>query len=69
MFRRKKVHHYFWEKLLDVIGIVLIWRGIWHALDSFDVYFFGRSHWISALIGVFFGFLLLYIPDKNLDEI
>jgi membrane associated rhomboid family serine protease len=69
MFGRKKIHHYFFEKFLVVLGVVLIWRGIWYALDLFDKYFFGQSHWVTALGGVMIGFLLLYLPDKNLEEI
>ncbi len=69
MFRRKKIHHYFAEKFLVVLGVVLIWRGIWYTLDFFDQFFFGASHWETAIIGVVIGFMMLYLPDKNLEEI
>lgn len=69
MFKRKKIHHYFADKFLVVLGVVLIWRGIWYLLDFLDIYFFEESHTLSAIIGVIVGFILLYWPDKNLDEI
>lgn len=69
IFKRKKIHHYFLEKLLMVLGIVLIWRGIWYMLDSLDIYLFGKSHWETALFGMIVGFILLYFPDKDLKEL
>ncbi|MEI8360744.1 MAG: hypothetical protein WCG01_01275 [bacterium] len=69
MFKKKKIHHYFIEKFLVVLGVVLIWRGIWYSLDYLDRFFFAESHLLTAVIGVIIGFLFLYLPDKNLDEI
>lgn len=68
-FKKKKFHHYFFEKLLMILGVVLIWRGIWYLLDYFDIYFFGKSHWETSLAGVVIGFFLLYFPDKDLEEL
>lgn len=69
MFHRKKIHHYFAEKFLVILGIVLIWRGIWYILDYFDLLFFGQNHWQTAIASILVGFFLLYMPDKNLEEI
>ncbi len=51
------------------IGIVLVWRGIWHMLDYIDeVLFNGFSFW-TGLIGLIVGILVLYIPDYDLKEL
>jgi hypothetical protein len=52
-----------------VIGLVLIWRGIWYVLDAIDVLVFGKSHAITSLIGVVAGLAILYFPDKDFKEI
>lgn len=52
-----------------VIGMVLIWRGIWLVLDAIDYWLFdGYSGW-TGFFGVIIGLLVLYIPDKDLKEI
>ncbi len=55
--------------LTIVIGLVLVWRGIWYVLDELDKLLFGGSHLLTALLGIVFGMLLLYLPDKDLKEI
>ena len=60
---------YFASNLSIVIGLVLIWRGVWYVLDGFDLFFFGGSHVFSAALGIVAGLLILYLPDKNLDEL
>lgn len=60
---------YFARNLATVIGIVLIWRGIWYVLDWFDVAMFGGSHMWTALLGVAIGVIILLIPDGDLKEI
>lgn len=52
-----------------VIGIVLVWRGIWYALDKLDEYLFGGSHAWTAITGIIIGLIILYLPNKNLKEI
>jgi hypothetical protein len=61
--------HYFAKNLLVVVGIVLIWRGVWYVLDAVDAWLFGGNHIITAVGGIFLGLLLLFIPDKDLKEI
>lgn len=51
------------------LAFVLIWRGIWYFLDELDHLLFGGTHWISAFIGLIVGFLILYLPDRDLKEI
>lgn len=52
-----------------VLGVVLVWRGIWYALEWLDKTFLGGTHWISVVGGVVLGFLVLYIPDRDLSEL
>ena len=60
---------YFTKNFSIVIGLVLIWRGIWYVLDALDILFFGGSHAWTAVGGVILGLIILYIPDKDLKEI
>ena len=52
-----------------VIGLVLIWRGIWYVLDGLDSMLFAGNHIWTALSGIILGLIILYIPDKDLKEI
>lgn len=52
-----------------VLGLVLIWRGLWYVLDGIDKWLFGGSHFWSALIGIALGLWILWLPDKDLKEI
>lgn len=60
---------YFYKNITIVVGLVLIWRGVWYVLDYIDKVFLGESHVISAIVGIILGLLLLYLPDKDLKEI
>jgi uncharacterized membrane protein HdeD (DUF308 family) len=59
----------FLRTMAIVIGIVLVWRGIWYLLDKLDERLFGGSHAWTAVIGVVLGLVILYLPNKNLKEI
>jgi hypothetical protein len=61
--------NYFIKNLGIITGIVLVWRGIWYVLDAIDVFVFAGSHLYTAIGGIIAGFLILYIPDKDLKEI
>jgi len=50
-------------------AIIMIWRGIWYDLDIIDIWFFGSGHFWTAMAGIIIGILILYIPDRNLDEL
>ncbi len=69
--RRRRVHiiRYFAGNFGIVLGMVLIWRGIWYILDYIDKLTLNGQHIVTAIFGVIAGFALLYLPDKNLDEI
>ena len=60
---------YFSRNIITVIGLVLIWRGIWYLLDFVDLQIFQGQHVFSALGGIILGLLILYLPDKDLKEI
>jgi len=60
---------YFAKNLSVVIGLVLIWRGIWYVLDALDAWFFAGSHGWTAVGGIILGLIILYLPDKDLKEI
>lgn len=60
---------YFAKNLATIVGIVLVWRGVWYVLDEVDLLLFGGSPLYTALIGIVVGFLVLYIPDRDLKEI
>jgi len=60
---------YFAGNIAAVIGIVLIWRGIWYVLDYLDGLLFRGNHLPLAIGGIIVGLLILYLPDRDLKEI
>lgn len=60
---------YLARNLSIVIGLVLIWRGIWYVLDAIDYWLFGGYHFWTGVLGVIVGTIILYLPDKDLKEI
>ncbi len=60
---------YFAKNFSVVLGIVLIWRGIWYVLDEIDFVFFDDEHFLTAILGIIVGLLILYLPDKDLKEL
>jgi hypothetical protein len=69
MIKNKVTLQYLAKNISIVVGLVLIWRGIWYVLDALDKLVFGDSHLWTALGGVIIGLLVLYLPDKDLKEI
>ncbi|HEX4799535.1 MAG TPA: hypothetical protein VFV22_03355 [Candidatus Paceibacterota bacterium] len=72
MLPDKKKHkhpHYFLSRLFIVVGIVLVWRGVWYVLDAVDAHFFGGYGGWTGLGGIIVGMLMLYVPDNDLKEI
>lgn len=69
MEKKKITLQYFIKNISIIIGIVLIWRGIWYVLDGVDKWLFGDSHMWTALIGIIIGLAIIYLPDKDLKEI
>lgn len=60
---------YFAKNISIVVGLVLIWRGIWYVLDFIDLTVFGDQHIFTALGGIIVGLMILYLPDKDLKEL
>jgi hypothetical protein len=60
---------YFTKNIFVVVGLVLIWRGIWYVMDKFDTLLFSGEHIYTAIGGIVLGLAILYIPDKDLKEI
>ncbi len=69
MFKQKLTPLYLVKTLSIVIGLVLIWRGIWYLLDFVDKIFFADNHTWTAVLGILIGLIILYIPDHDLKEI
>ncbi len=68
IFRKKITIGSLAVNLTSVLGLVMIWRGMWYVLDAFDEVLFGTHIW-SALGGIFLGLVVLYLPDRDLKEI
>lgn len=60
---------YIASNLLIVVGLVMVWRGVWYVLDGLDIVLFGGNHMLTAFGGIALGLLLLYLPDHDLKEI
>lgn len=69
MPKHKITLQYLVKNITIVIGLVLVWRGIWYVLDEIDKWLFDSSHIWTALIGIIVGLIILYLPDKDLKEI
>lgn len=67
--KNKLTLSYLTKNLAIVIGLVLVWRGIWHVLDGVDLYLLDGNKMITAFGGIFIGLAILYFPDKDLKEI
>ncbi len=60
---------YFSRNVLIVLGLVLMWRGVWYVLDGLDYWLFGGSHTTTSVFGILIGLAILYLPDGDLKEI
>jgi len=69
MKKNKMSLNYLAKNISIVIGLVLIWRGIWYVLDGIDKWIFGGSHVWTAVVGIIIGLVILYLPDGDLKEI
>lgn len=69
MAKHKLTLQYLAKNISIIVGLVLIWRGIWYVLDGIDKWIFGGGHAWTAVGGIIIGLLILYLPDKDLKEI
>jgi hypothetical protein len=60
---------YFTSNLSIVIGLVLIWRGVWHLTDLIDYHLLNGNTFYTAAGGIVVGLLILFLPDKDLKEL
>jgi len=65
-FRKYLSKKNFFSLLLEVVGVVLIWRGVWGILD---IYLFPNCPIASYLSSILIGFLFVWIDDRKLDEL
>lgn len=61
-----KPRKYFFRDLIIVIGVVLVWRGIWHLADRF---LFPENPFLSEILSIVCGLFLLYLPDGDLSHL
>ncbi len=72
MTKRKRVRehlHHCARSLSCVTGVVLIWSGIGIALEYVQQLFFVGHELLLALGALILGILILYLPDRDLDEL
>lgn len=43
---------YLAKNISIVIGLVMIWRGIWYVLDGIDLVFFNNNHLFTGFFGI-----------------
>jgi hypothetical protein len=68
MKAKKSILH-FLGNIHIILGVILVWRGVWYILDGLDYFLLGGNHFWAAFVGLLFGLGLLYWHDKDLDEI
>lgn len=52
--------------LVDVVAVVLVWRGVWSLLDF---YLFPNNPVLSNLVGLILGLAILFFDDFLLKEL
>lgn len=49
-----------------IIGVVLVWRGIWNILDE---YLFSFDPILASFACIVVGGIMLYLPDGDIEEL
>ncbi len=65
---RKHLHHCA-KSVTCVTGVVFIWYGIWWCIDYIGSTYFPGQDGMIALAALAIGFGILYLPDRDLDEL
>lgn len=65
---REHLHHCT-KSISCVLGVVLIWQGIGLLLEYVQEHFIVGHEVLLAIGCLVLGFLILWLPDKNLDEL
>ncbi|MFA6522617.1 MAG: hypothetical protein WCT24_03450 [Patescibacteria group bacterium] len=63
--KKFSVLHILVTNVLEVIGIIFIWRGAWYVLDALDVYLFDGIHTWTSILGVAIGIIILSFAKKE----
>ncbi len=61
-----KQHNPNLNSIVIVLGIIMLWRGVWGLLD---VFLFPGMPTLSYLVSIALGVLVLYLDDFNLDDL
>jgi hypothetical protein len=68
-FKRESIHIKRLKKVTEAMavwtGIILFWRGIWVLADT---YLYRSNAWISAIISLFMGILLLLLTRSFVKQ-
>lgn len=56
----------FYITLINIVGIVLVWRGLWNLMDQ---YIFPDKPLLSNIVTILVGLFLLYLPDHDIKEL
>lgn len=56
----------FYITLINIVGIVLVWRGLWNLMDQ---YIFPDKPLLSNIVTILVGLFLLYLPDQDIKEL
>ncbi len=52
--------------IVIVVGIIMLWRGVWGLLDQ---YLFPGSPTLSSIVSILLGVLVLYLDDFKMDNL
>ncbi len=52
--------------VIIVLGIIMLWRGVWGLLDE---YLFPGNPTLSHLLSILLGVLVLYLDDFSMDNL
>ena len=52
--------------IIDLLGAIAVWWGIWGILDLF---IFPENHLVSYIVSITLGFVLLLIDGNGLDDL
>jgi len=56
----------FFRTLVIALVVIFIWRGIWNLLDD---YLLPDYPFVSNIICIVIGLMLLYLPDGDIEEL